>query len=177
VIVSVQDLFDDTDDDHDSFDQHLIGIILMFFAGFLGAIRNLFEEVLLQDCDLPSSFLVGVDSIISLIVVVVFGILIFTFDPLDANITAADIDNGLWFAMSNAFIMVCFIIFLICVFGKDVLQMEVVKLSSALTRKMIQQLYPFVTWILSLITYYINHKYGTGWHGYFTWLLLLGLFQ
>merc|ERR1740123_508674 len=64
----------------------------------------------------------------------------------------------------NVFI-IGFGLFLFAVYAKNICQMKVIELSSALTRNLTMQLMPFGTWIVSLLFYYeIDEKYGENWN-------------
>jgi len=61
--------------------------------------------------------------------------------------------------------MIGFGLFLFAVYAKNICQMKVIELSSALTRNLTMQLMPFGTWIVSLLFYYeIDETYGENWN-------------
>ena len=149
-------------DDDNQIKDSLIGISIMLIVGFIGAVRNDLEEILLKSENLDSNFLVGLESIISVLTLVVFGFILFVVDPF-GNI---DKENALQSIVQNVLLvpgfMICFVLFCMAMYGKDTMQMKITLLSSSLTRKLFQQVYPSGTWCISLIAFGISSAVGTG---------------
>ena len=138
------------------------GVILSVSIGLLGAIRNDIEELLLKEEDLSPTLLVGVHSAISAL---------FLF-PVGAALTVIDSDS---LQFPSALMAVTFVLFLLAIYGKDTMQMAMTSLSSSLTRKLFEQIYPVGTWCLSLLCYAMTaHKFGESWNGLFSWMRLIG---
>ena len=159
---------------------NVIGMILMLFVGLLGAVRNDFEEMLLKNDDLAPDFVVGMESVISLTFTAFIGVALFIIDPfdnIDERSALSDVGRNILTAPA---LIVCFVLFLIAIYGKDTMQMRMTALSSSLTRKLFQQMYPSGTWMISLIAFAITHKitqkevYGEQWEGSYSLLRLGG---
>eukprot|EP01084_Bolivina_argentea_P052900 97120_1 len=169
ILVSLQDILRHMSvEDQEQLRRTLIGTALLFVVGFLGAIRNTFEEILLQNDEsrMESDFLVGMESIISLFFMVIFGVILLFTDPFHEDEDYDDIGEALHFILGYPAFIICFVLFIIAIYGKDTMQMKVAKLTSSLTRKLFQQLYPIGTWILSIVTFYIYSLYGEEWNNY-----------
>ena len=115
-------------------------------------------------------FIVGMESIFSLIAVLITGLIILIIDETTGW---NDIIPGVWDALRIVGLTICLCLFMFSIYGKDTMQMKVTKLSSAMTRKLFQQLYPINTWILSIIIYSIDNRYGEDWDQY-SFLQLFG---
>eukprot|EP00484_Ammonia_sp_Unknown_P017388 CAMPEP_0197036210 /NCGR_PEP_ID=MMETSP1384-20130603/13790_1 /TAXON_ID=29189 /ORGANISM="Ammonia sp." /LENGTH=434 /DNA_ID=CAMNT_0042466369 /DNA_START=1002 /DNA_END=2306 /DNA_ORIENTATION=- len=165
------------DDPHTaySFKDQTIGIVIMVSVGFAGAVRNDVEEMMLKKHDLDSDFVVGMESLISLFFTAIMGIYLFLGDPLeDIGDRNAAVHHVYSVYFSNVALLVCFLLFLIAIYGKDIMQMKMTALSSSLTRKLFQQIYPSGTWIISIIAFCINDEYGEGWEGKYSCIRLAG---
>ena len=145
--------------------------------GFAGAVRNTIEEILLKDYNFHSDFIVGMESILSLMFIILVGIM-FIMTPVFNNWLNTDW-NDITPQFINAVkipgIIECGLLFLCVIYGKDVMQMRVTKLSSAMTRKLFQQFYPIGVWVVSLVMYYaVSHKFGENWDMIYSWVRLAG---
>lgn len=169
LLVSMQDILDQiATKNSDALRRAIIGTVLLFVVGFLGAIRNTMEEILLQedDSEMESDFLVGMESIISLFFMVILAIVLLFTDPFHEDEDYDDIGQAFNYILGFPAFILCYILFIIAIYGKDTMQMKVAKMTSSLTRKLFQQLYPIGTWILSLVTYCIYSLYGEKWDNY-----------
>lgn len=176
ICVMMHDLLTSSDSSSTSsnneFESSIIGVSLMVFVGLSGAIRNTIEEILLKQYEFNSNFVVGMESSISLISVLILSVVVLQIDTsrnLDDLIPA--LSNIL--TVNNYGIVYCLCIFVFIFYGKDTLQMKVTQLSSAMTRKLFQQLYPINTWIMSLILHAIVSSLGESWDNY-AWVQLIG---
>eukprot|EP00483_Globobulimina_turgida_P013135 UN13159 len=77
--------------------------------------------------------------------------------------------------------IISFVFFLVAIYAKDTMQMKMTALSSSLTRKLFQQIYPSGTWIISLTAFAITStfvvfggKYGEDWEDKYSWIRLAG---
>lgn len=150
------------------------GMLLMFFVGLFGAIRNSIEEFLLKKENFHPDFILGLEGIISFIIMLIIGV-IFLFTTI--NIDQFDfIPNKVYifFGLYPGSI-ICVIIFMFVLVTKKSTQFHVTKMSSAMTRKLFQQFYPIGVWFMVLFSYYlINHNFGEKWSSY-QWMRCLGI--
>lgn len=131
---------------------YMIGFALMTAVAILGAIRNTMEEVLVKDEDYDSNFVVGVESIMSAAFTAAIGVVMMVFSGGDWNGITPAIESGI----NTGGVVICMVLFLICIYGKDTMQMKVTKLSSSMTRKLFQAFYPLGTWALSVVTFWAS---------------------
>ena len=178
IIVMIHDLLSSSDSSSsssssgNSLSSSIFGVSLMVFVGFAGAVRNTMEEILLKKYEFNSNFVVGMESLTSLFSVLILSIIVLQISTTeDWNDIGPGIAHVL--TVNNHGIVYCLCIFVFVFYGKDTLQMKVTQLSSAMTRKLFQQLYPINTWILSLILHAIVSDLGEGWDN-FAWIQLIG---
>lgn len=144
----------------------VIGASLACLSGALGAWRNLAEAAILQDDTMPSSALLLAESLLSALVLGSIGIVVFivveSVPSLDKK-EDLSLDN-----MVNTFKQViappAIIGYLICAYGKDAGKFWLIKHTSALRQKILALLFPFGTWAVSLVTFYIlggQHHFPT----------------
>ncbi len=162
ILVSSEGLIEDFKD-KTKLTMTIIGTAILISVGFFGAIRNTMEEILLQKDSFHSDFMVGMESIISLSVTTILGVYLLFSDPFEQHQKGYESFTACF--KHHGFIL-CFVLFVLAIYGKDTMQMKVAKLTSSLTRKLFQQLYPLGTWALSLITYSFNAVYGETWDKY-----------
>jgi hypothetical protein len=149
-------------------------------VGFLGALRNCIEESLLQDLHFESDFVVGVESIVACIGCTVIFLVFYGVPQLRNHLLLYSEHHGThwltgsWlFSQPGYWILILFGLFLVAIYGKETMQMKVTGLSSSLSRKFYELLYPFMTWIMSVVTYYaVYHGYGEQ----LNWFSILRLF-
>ena len=126
-----------------------------------------------------SDFVVGMESIIASVILVFVGIFLLIDDPFNKDNDLShnrleDAKNYIFDSNKGYAIIVCFTLFLIAIYGKETMQMKTTMLSSSLSRKIYEQMYPSLTWIMSLITYYaVSELYGEGWNKW-SWMRLIG---
>ena len=172
-----------------SFGSILLGIFILISVGFFGSIRNHYEQILCRDMEYNANFVVGMRSFISIFWTLIMAIILLSIPVLYENKNSDYNDNdyydktiitgwnkisdGIFYICSYPIFLIGFILFLLAIYGKNVTQMRVIELSSALTRNLTMQLMPIGTWLLSLIFYYINKKYGESWNKY-SYIRLIG---
>eukprot|EP01084_Bolivina_argentea_P313806 543482_1 len=173
---------DMTEGSENTLKDSVIGIGIMLAVGFAGAVRNDLEELLLKNDNLDSDFVVGMESIISLLATLIIGVILFIWDPFDNIGDKTNVFQNIYNKIVIApGLIICFGLFVMAVYGKDTMQMKMTSLSSSLTRKLFQQIYPSVTWIISLsafqISFYFLHsqyKIGENWEGTYSYIRLSG---
>eukprot|EP01084_Bolivina_argentea_P176230 305007_1 len=150
------------------------GLLLMFFVGLFGAIRNSIEEFLLKKQGFHPDFILGFEGMISFTVMVIIGFIsLFSTIPTDEfhEIPGA---VGTFFKAYPGCI-ICIVIFMFVLVTKKSMQFHVTKMSSAMTRKLFQQFYPIGVWIYVLIAYYcVDPKFGEAWDNY-QFIRILGI--
>ncbi len=84
--------------------------ILILYITFKGAIRNTMEEILLQqdDSKMESDFLVGMESIISLLFMLLLGIVLMFTDPFHEDEDYDDIGKAVNYILGFSAFIVCF---------------------------------------------------------------------
>eukprot|EP01084_Bolivina_argentea_P281496 481633_1 len=149
----------------------IIGIIILIFIGLIAAIRNDIEEIFLKDQNykLNSSFFVGLESFLSFVFLGFIGCFGYMYDKTHV---LHNIYNN-FLLQRNIIIM--FLFFLCAVFGKCILQMRMVAITSSLSKKIFQQTYSSGTWLLNLTCFYVltNGIYGVEFNEY-SFVLILG---
>jgi len=173
IVISTEDLLHAISQNTGEFDANLVGILILLFSGLIGAIRNTAEEVLMQQDDpnksLDSDFLVGSQALIAFVYMLFIGFaLVFTvyfpFDKATNHEIASDWTDA---SVTDAVIIalcVAFVLFMASKYGRDTGSMRIAAMTSSLTRKFLQQLYPIGTWLLSTIVYYAySSLYGEEW--------------
>merc|ERR1719499_1395986 len=83
------------------------------------------------------------------------------------------IPDGILFICRYPMFLIVLVLFYAAIYGKNVTQMKVIEMSSALTRNLTMQLMPIGTWILSLTFYYVDPQYGEQWNKY-SYIRLIG---
>merc|ERR1719361_3379692 len=83
------------------------------------------------------------------------------------------IGNGIEFVCGFPLFLISLMLFYVAIYGKNVTQMKVIEMSSALTRNLTMQLMPIGTWLLSLIFYFIDAQFGEPWNRY-SYIRLIG---
>merc|ERR1719499_1937896 len=83
------------------------------------------------------------------------------------------IQNGIEFVCRFPLFLISLVLFYVAIYGKNVTQMKVIEMSSALTRNLTMQLMPIGTWILSLTFYYVDPQFGEQWNKY-SYIRLIG---
>ena len=170
VIISLQEIYSNKDNDV-LYNNSVLGIILILLSGFIGAIRNYIEELILHNLDFHSDFLVGLESIISSIILIIVAIFLILFDPFKQNNSFKSLFNN----DVNWQMIVFYFGFIISIYGKETMQMKVTKLSTSLTRKLFEVSYPWIIWCISIIIYYVfGSNYGQGWDKW-SYIQLFGL--
>eukprot|EP01083_Nonionella_stella_P188154 692899_1 len=135
----------------------LTGIATLIVVGFCGSIRNSFEQILCRDKGFNCNFVVGMRSIVSLLWTFVIAIILlsvsqsWSWDKM--------YENGIRSISGYTMFWVGLVLFMLAIYGKNVTQMKVIEMSSALTRNLTMQFTPVFTWILSLMFYYgLKHE-------------------
>lgn len=151
----------------------LIGSAMVVTSGLLGAVRNVVEEVLLQDDGMTEGSLLLVESWISLACAVVLGLGLSSADVLDALH-----EPQYWRAFLWPWTATFFVGFLVTSYGKDLGKLKVTKHGGAVLAKVLSLLFPFFTWACTLLAYYISrgHSIGSGWSSPWSWMRLAGFF-
>eukprot|EP01083_Nonionella_stella_P071143 190920_1 len=166
-----------------SVDTVLMGIGIMISVGLLGSVRNHYEQILCRDMEYTPTFVIGMRSFVSIIWTLIVGMVLLSIPVLyetRSNMYSASVGTG-WGEMYDGIKYVCsypvflviFVLFCLAIYGKNITQMKVIQLSSALTRNLTMQLMPIGTWILSLIAYFVNPEYGEAWNDY-SYIRLVG---
>ena len=161
----------------------LSGILILVSVGLFGSIRNHYEQILCRDLGFDANFVVGMRSIISMFWTLIIAVVLLSIPMLyeiERNDYVASmvtgwqhIGNGLDYVCSFPVFLISFLLFCAAIYGKNVTQMKVIEMSSALTRNLTMQLMPIGTWILSLSFYYIDPQFGERWNKY-SWIQLIG---
>ena len=133
VIIAFEDLASNYSET-DEFVLTIVGIGLLIFVCAIGAIKNIIEEILLQDEDFKSTFVIGIESAISLAIMIVVNIILYFVDPFGVDEKNDELDEGLRYIFAYTAFIIIFSFYLFTVFSKDTLQMKVTKLTSSLTR-------------------------------------------
>merc|ERR1719242_2933794 len=178
------------------------GIAILVLVGLFGSIRNHYEQIVCRDLEYGAKFVVGARSIISafwtlLIAVVLLSVPMLYDDDHDdddeglqqngnGNGNEDDgtasmsifrgwlrIEDGVLFLSKFPLFLISLVLFYVAIYGKNVTQMKVIEMSSALTRNLTMQLMPIGTWILSLTFYYVDPRYGEQWNQY-SYIRLIG---
>ena len=140
----------------------LIGVFIVLTVGLCGSIRNHFEQKLCYKY--PVNFVVGIRSFISLIIIVFIGLILLqiNYKYIKNDQDWYHIIDGIKFISqkNNNIFWLVFTLFLIAIYGKNITQMIIIKLSNAVTRNLMTQFMPIGTWIMSLIFYSINDNFG-----------------
>jgi hypothetical protein len=135
-----------------------VGVALACVSGFLGALRNICEEALLQGDNLSTGALLMAESWISL-----FGVVITTLVWQGFQGQLVRFFHELGSICVRAEVWPILVTLMFCTYGKDFGKLFVTKYASALTAKVLCMLFPIVTWVLSLITYAATHgHFGEG---------------
>ena len=159
--------------DTSSFGSIKIGIFILVTVGFFGSLRNHYEQILCREGEYNANFVVGMRSFVSIFWISIIGIiLLFAQQPADNK--WIEFCGGIHYIFSHHIFLLSFFLFLLAIYGKNVTQMMVIKLSSALTRNLTMQFMPVGTWIMSLIFYYfVDEQYGEEWNNH-SWIQLGG---
>jgi len=147
------------------------GLILAALSGFLGGIRNITEEILLQNHGITSKGLILVETSVTL---------------LTASITGATLvkvlkpNLYLYFnTWTTPGVIPVLCTFMCTMYLKQYGKYHIMKVSNAITAKIVSLVFPFGIWTLSLLTYHCitegnRHPVGQAWHSEFSALRLLG---
>jgi len=160
----------DSEDETLGHEGALIGISMVVASGLMGAVRNVLEEVLLQDDGISEGCLLLVESWISLLCMILVGLSLGYLEIL------RDLDNPeYWKAYLLPWTIAFFVGFLAFSYGKDLGKLKVTKFGGAVLAKVLSLLFPFLTWAFTLAAFYIStdHSVGKGWETW-SWLRLLG---
>eukprot|EP00484_Ammonia_sp_Unknown_P001754 CAMPEP_0197022146 /NCGR_PEP_ID=MMETSP1384-20130603/3049_1 /TAXON_ID=29189 /ORGANISM="Ammonia sp." /LENGTH=435 /DNA_ID=CAMNT_0042450121 /DNA_START=180 /DNA_END=1487 /DNA_ORIENTATION=- len=173
IIISTEDLLHAFTKSAWEVKTNIVGIVILIASGLIGAIRNTAEEVLMQRDDpaqsLDSDCLVGMQAIIAFLYMILIGVVLvftvyFPFDKTSNQIIAQDWTSAKVTDVLLIVLCVTFVLFMASKYGRDVGSMRIAGMTSSLTRKFIQQLYPIGTWILSTTVYYAySSMYGEEW--------------
>jgi len=148
-----------------------LGLVLAVFSGVVGGTRNIIEEVLLQDYGMTDSSLLLVESALSFFLAVIVGaLLLMIVDPAISRY---------WKTWTSTGVIPTVFLFVIFSYGRDLGKLKLTKYSSAVTAKVIAVLFPFGTWALSLLIYYLvsegkEHPVGDRWYNPWSFLRLAG---
>jgi len=135
-----------------------VGVALACTSGFLGALRNVVEEALLQEDNLSTGALLMAESWISFL-----GVAVTTLAWQGFCGQLAGFIHELGSICATAEVWPILLALMFCTYGKDFGKLFVTKYASALTAKVCSMLFPIVTWILSLITFAGTHgSFGEG---------------
>jgi hypothetical protein len=135
-----------------------VGVALACASGFLGALRNIVEEALLQKDNLSTGGLLMAESWISF-----FGVVIVTLVRQGLLGELGIFVRELGSICSRAEVWPVLLALMFCTYGKDFGKLFVTKYTSALMAKVLCMIFPIVTWILSLVTYVCTHgRFGEG---------------
>lgn len=125
-----------------------------------------------------TAFIYGIESLISTIFTLILGTILMLCHFLDSNFDkiVPIFKKDLFNADNSASLIICILVFLVGMFLQNYLKMHVTKLSSAVTRKIMQSIQSCLVWIMSLVMYYLiaNSKLGEKWQSEYSWLRLLG---
>lgn len=173
MVISGEDLVEAFTENSWSGNTNAIGIAILIASGFIGAMRNTVEEVLMQHKDpsqcFDSDFLVGMEAIIAFLYMLLIGVVLvftvyFPFDKSSNEVIARDWTSAHVTSGVIAVLCVTFVLFMASKYGRHTGSMRIAGMTSSLTRKFVQQLYPIGTWALSLIVYYAySATYGEEW--------------
>jgi len=152
-------------------EERIIGLLLTFSSGLLGAIRNTIEEILLQDDGMQESTLLFLESVLSFFFAGIAGIVyVWVFDPNIREFFKGWTITGVIPSVS---------MFVLFMYGRDLGKLKLTKWSNAVTAKIVALVFPFGTWILMLLIYYSvtegkHHRLGSGWNLPWSFLRLAG---
>lgn len=159
VIITVADSVDwngDKNDDPDSSSsdsKKIVGIVIICLAGMMGGVRNIIEEMILQDGHFPDGALLMVESWVSAFFVLMIAVGMGWYSEW------ADFGNQMKYFFTSP-VVGFFLIFLVTAYGKDAGKLKVVKYASAIVAKVLALLFPFGTWVLSILGWYITKAAG-----------------
>lgn len=156
IIVCMEDFaFPDVDNEEKGgSSKQIVGIGLAILCGVLGGFRNVVEEVLLQGDNLPDGALLMCEFWLSCIFMLpVFFVLQIFNDPGEPGAI------GL---VKDPVIAVILVFFAITSWGKDAGKLKITKFGSAILVKVIALLFPFGTWVLSLIAWNLHWQNEEG---------------
>jgi len=148
------------------------GLVLAALSGYLGGIKNITEELLLQKDGITSKALLLVESCASLLLASITGVaLVKVLKPNLSLYLSSCTTPGVIPALCT---------FALTMYCKQLGKYQLMKFSSALTTKIISLVFPFGTWAFSLLTFYCitegkkRHPIGDGWNCKWSPLRLLG---
>eukprot|EP01084_Bolivina_argentea_P172916 299500_1 len=179
IAVTISNMLSSSKSNTNSQQDNTYGTIIMLFVGLSGAIRCTIEEILLKrydndtiEMDFNPAFVLGIESLISFIFTLILGLVLVGF-----HFDGANFDNIFPILRYNLihvdYLLLCVLLFLLGIFFQDYLKMFVTKMSSAVTRKLVQSIQPSLIWIMSLIIYYsaksdtLGEKWNNEWYGSF----------
>jgi len=148
------------------------GLVLAALSGYLGGIRNITEELLLQKDGITSKALLLVESAVSLLIASITGVAL--VEVLKPNISLY------FYACTTPGVIPALCTFALTMYCKQLGKFQLMKFSNAVTTKIISLVFPFGTWAFSLLTFYCitegkeRHPVGDGWNWKWSPLRLLG---
>lgn len=148
--------------------EQIAGLAIVAAAGLVGGWRNLIEAAILSDDDLPSGALLMAESLLSALVLMPFSALI---AATDYGVSTSHLRSTLLRPAGIPFL----ILFVCTAYAKDSGKFWLIKHASPLRQKILALLFPFGTWLLSLLVYYCHEPlFGVPWRMPSSLLQLLG---
>merc|ERR1712136_421618 len=135
--------------------RQVIGVILVVLSGVSGAFRNAVEEMILVDYNFPSGALLMVESWVSAAISLILVILMMIFNFSDSKLV--DTLQHSIFTIPGA---IFFVLFLITSYGREGGKLKVMKYTSGMVSKVLALIFPFGTWVISLMAYYVSTRIG-----------------
>jgi len=149
-----------------------VGLAIAAFSGYLGGLKNIAEELLLQKHGVTSKALILVESVVSLLLASIFG---------SALVKVLKPNLSLYFnSCTTPGVIPAICAFVLTMYCKQLGKYQVMKFSGAITVKIISLVFPFGTWALSLLTFYCitegkkRYPGGDEWNWKWSPLRLLG---
>jgi len=148
-----------------------IGLILACSSGVLGAIRNIMEEILLQDYGMTDNALLLLESLISFLSAGIAGVVLLQVFDLKIR------EYLKTWNTTGVIPAVC--MFVMFMYGRDLGKLKLTKFSNAVTAKIVALVFPFGTWTLTLLIYFCatdrkGHPLGSAWHVPWSFVRLAG---
>merc|ERR1711937_859623 len=138
------------DDEHQAF-MVMIGLAMAISSGAMGAVRNVLEEIILQNDDLTTGALLASESWISLL-----GLLVVNVGWKGARGGLGTFGSDMLKILAVPATWPLLLLIMFCTYGKDFGKLFVVKHGSALIAKVLGMLFPIVTWILTLTAFFVS---------------------
>lgn len=148
----------------------VVGVALACGSGVLGAWRNLLEAAILSEDDFPPNALLLAESALSALLMLVLGGAAFAFAELTPLADDYEDDSfaNMIGMLQQPLAPAVLLGYMLFSYGKDSGKFWLIKHVSALRQKVLALLFPFGTWAIGLLTYYVGGSghvpsIGVGW--------------